>query len=163
MPVHAHSLSTSAWLAVPQADVRGALGAVSWAELRQVTVTSGRAALPASWAQLAILTTESVRRALCPWPQLAGEVIAAGISAVIREAAVTLLSGLHQHISADTGHRGQTGQPFKEAAAHPAQEGFLQGLSTAVAEVQAWQEVCGSLHDAALGWGWTWTGAAVPR
>lgn len=52
MPVHAHSLSTSAWLAVPQADVRGALGAVSWAELRQVTVTSGRAALPASWAQL---------------------------------------------------------------------------------------------------------------
>lgn len=51
-PFHAHGQSTSTWLTVPQADVRGALGAVSWAELRQVTVTSGRAALPASRAQL---------------------------------------------------------------------------------------------------------------
>ena len=50
--LHAHSLSTSTRLTVPQADIRGALGAVSWAERGQVTVTSGRAALPASRAQL---------------------------------------------------------------------------------------------------------------
>lgn len=111
-----------------------------------------------------------------------------GGGAYIWEATVTLLAGLHQHISADTGHRRQTGQPFKEAAAHPTQEGFFQGLSAAVAEVQAWQEagdeskevgaadlplpllsppcsysLCGGLHDAALGWGWTRAGAAVPR
>ena len=63
-----------------------------------------------------------------------------GGGAYIWEATVTLLARLHQHISADTGHRRQTGQPFKEAAAHPTQEGFFQGLSAAVAEVQAWQE-----------------------
>ena len=63
-----------------------------------------------------------------------------GGGANIWEATVTLLARLHQHISADTGHRRQTGQPFKEAAAHPTQEGFFQGLSAAVAEVQAWQE-----------------------
>ena len=63
-----------------------------------------------------------------------------GGGAYIWEATVTLLAGLHQHISADTAHRRQTGQPFKEAAAHPTQEGFFQGLSAAVAEVQAWQE-----------------------
>lgn len=35
-------------------------------------------------AHLAVLTTESVRCTLCPWPQLAGEVITARISAVLR-------------------------------------------------------------------------------
>lgn len=50
--LHAHSLSTGTWLTVPHADIRGALGAVSWAELRQVAVTSGGATLPASWTQL---------------------------------------------------------------------------------------------------------------
>ena len=69
-----------------------------------------------------------------------GEGTALGGGAYIWEATVTLLAGLHQHISADTGHRRQIRQPFKEAAAHSTQEGFLQGLSAAVAEVQAWQE-----------------------
>lgn len=50
--LHAHSLSSSTGLTVPHADIRGALGAVSWAELGQVTVTSGGATLPASWTQL---------------------------------------------------------------------------------------------------------------
>lgn len=63
-----------------------------------------------------------------------------GSGAHIREATVTLLAGLHEHIPADSGQRGQAGQPFKEAAAHPFQKGLLQGLLAAVAEVQAWQE-----------------------
>lgn len=50
--MHTHSLSTSTGLTIPQADVRGTLRAVSWAKLGQVTVSSGRTALPASWAQL---------------------------------------------------------------------------------------------------------------
>lgn len=51
-PVHAHSLSTSTRLTVPKPDVRGALSAVSWAELRQITIVCGKAALPTSWAEL---------------------------------------------------------------------------------------------------------------
>lgn len=51
-----------------------------------------------------------------------------------------LLAQLHNLISTDSRHGGQAGQLFKEAAAHPIQEGSLQGLSAAVAEVQAGQE-----------------------
>lgn len=53
----------------------------------------------------------------------------------IWEATVTLLAGVHKHISTQRGHRGQVRQPLKEAAAHPIEEGFVQGLSAAVAEV----------------------------
>lgn len=122
-----------------------------------------------------------------------GEGSGFGGGAHIREATVTLLAGLHELVPADGGQRGQAGQPFKEAAAHPFQKGFLQGLPAAVAEVQAWQEAgeggkkgggcrvasgpdpplprphcCrdslrGGLHDAALGRGRPWAGAAAPR
>lgn len=50
------------------------------------------------------------------------------------------LARLRDHVSEDSGLGGQVGQPFEEAAAHPTQEGSLQGLSAAVAEVEAWQE-----------------------
>lgn len=50
--MHAHSLSTSTRLTVPKPDVRGALSAVSWAELRQIAIVCGKAALPTSWAEL---------------------------------------------------------------------------------------------------------------
>lgn len=36
------------------------------------------------WAHLAIVTAESIRCALGPWPQLTGEVVTAGISAVLQ-------------------------------------------------------------------------------
>lgn len=117
--MHTHSLSTSTGFTVPQPQVRGALGTVSWAELRQITIVSARAALLTSWVQLAVLTTGSIRCTLCSWPQPAGDVVTARIRAFIREAAVTLLAGVHKHISTQRGHRGQAGQPFKEAAAHP--------------------------------------------
>jgi hypothetical protein len=63
---------------------------------------------------------------------------ALGSGAHIWEATVTLLSGVHKHISTQRGHRGQAGLPFEEAAAHSFQEGLFQGLSAAVAEVQTW-------------------------
>lgn len=66
--------------------------------------------------------------------------MALGPGAHIWEATVTLLSRVHKHISTQRGHRGQAGQPFEEAAAHSVQEGFVQGLPAAVAEVQTWQE-----------------------
>lgn len=50
--MHTHSLSTSTRLTVPKPDVRGALRAISWAELRQITIVCGRTALPTSWVQL---------------------------------------------------------------------------------------------------------------
>lgn len=50
--MHTHSLSTSTRLTVPKSDVRRALRAISWAELRQITIVCGRAAQPTSWVQL---------------------------------------------------------------------------------------------------------------
>lgn len=61
-----------------------------------------------------------------------------------------LLARLHGHISEDSGQGGHAGLTFEEAAAHPPQEGFLQGLSAAVAEVQAWQEAG---EGGKAGWG----------
>lgn len=51
-PSHAHSLSAVTRLAIPQADVGRALGAVSCAEFGQVAVPSLWTARPASRAQL---------------------------------------------------------------------------------------------------------------
>lgn len=136
--MHTHSLSVSTGFTVPQPEVSGALGTISWAELGQITIVSARAALPAGWVQLAVLTAGSIGGTLCSWPQLAGEVVTARIGAFIWETTVTLLARVHKRISTQRGHGGQAGQPFKEAAAHPIEEGFFQGLSAAVAEVQTW-------------------------
>lgn len=61
-----------------------------------------------------------------------------------------LLAQLHNLISTDSSHGTQAGQLFKEAAAHPIQEGLLQGLAAAVAEVQAGQEAGKGSKE---GWG----------
>lgn len=72
-PVHTHSLSTSTRLTVPQSEVRGALGTISWAELRQITVVSARAALPVSWLQLWRVANKVGAGQIQPGAHLAGE------------------------------------------------------------------------------------------
>lgn len=72
------------------------------------------------------------------------------VRAHIWEVTVVLLAQLHNLISTDSSHGAQAGQLFKEAAAHPIQEGLLQGLSAAVAEVQAGQEAGKGSKE---GWG----------
>lgn len=82
-----------------------------------------------------------------------------GGGAHISEATVALLARVHKHVSTAFGHRGQAGQLFKEAAAHPIQEGFLQGLAAAVAKVQAWQEAGEGGKE---GWNCGWLPAPYP-
>lgn len=50
--MHTHSFSTSTRLTVPKPDIRRTLRAISWAELGQITIVCGKAALPTSWVQL---------------------------------------------------------------------------------------------------------------
>lgn len=71
--MHTHSLSTSTRLTVPQSEVRGALGTISWAELRQITVVSARAALPVSWLQLWRVANKVGAGQIQPGAHLAGE------------------------------------------------------------------------------------------
>lgn len=70
--MHTHSLSTSTRLTVPQSEVRGALGTISWAELRQITVVSARAALPVSWLQLWRVVNKVGAGQIQPGAHLAG-------------------------------------------------------------------------------------------
>lgn len=81
------------------------------------TPAPGRRAPEASpgCAHLAVLTTGSVGCTLCPWPQLAGEGVTAGVCAVLWVSAqggrASEQAGLRAHPAPPPGARSQKGAP----------------------------------------------------